>query len=111
MFTKKDLKNGDVCVCRDEDTYIAIPDVNCLKNKDGYNYIREYNDDLTIKSPYPQFDIIKVYRPQESYQCSFDKSQYSEGNLVFDRKRDPAQELTVTEIKEKLGYKIKIVGE
>lgn len=91
MFTKKDLRNGDVCVLNNGDASIYVDLLGgvfvCIT---GYNVSRNWKENLTnvVNRVNDAFDIVKVYRPKEPYQCCFDDSLYTDGDLVFDRERD-----------------------
>lgn len=87
MFTKSDLKNGDVIVRRNGDVEIAIVDRGVLVSKTGWNRLRDVREDLTDDDDFDnEWDIMKVYRPDRDYQCQF----YCEdrGNPIYDRERD-----------------------
>ena len=88
-FTKADLHNGDVVVRRNGSVEIACPETGTVICKNGFNNLSSINDDLTYNGYGDnESDIIKVYRPKESWQCQFDESMYVKGDLVFDRERD-----------------------
>jgi len=94
-FTKADLHNGDVVVKRDGSVNIVCLETSTLICINGFNKLSSINDDLTyneylIYNGYgdKEHDIMKVYRPKESWQCQFDKLKYTQGVLVFDRERD-----------------------
>jgi len=88
-FTKADLHNGDVVVKRDGSVNIVCFETGTLICKNGFNKLISINDDLTYNGyGSKEFDIIKVYRPNEAWQCQFDESGYTKGSLVFDRERD-----------------------
>ena len=90
MFTKSDLKNGDVIVRRNGSVEIAIVDLGVFITKDGWNNLKTLADDLT-DGEYPidkDWDIMKVYRPVKNYHCQFYPDNYKKGDLVFDRERD-----------------------
>lgn len=107
-FTKKDLKNGDVVVLRNENVGIAIPDQNVIVFDDGsFERISNYADDLRICDNYfPPMNIVKVYRPNQPYQCRFHPDGYTEAALVYERKE--VEEMTLEEICKALGKEIKI---
>ena len=99
MFTKSSLQNGDVCVQRGGTTEIYLNDsavgpVFLTYGRNGYygwNSIDEKRDDLTSKfQDWPQFDIVKVFRPKDPAAYNFLKTIY-EGQpnerwvCVFDR--------------------------
>lgn len=106
-FTKADLRNGDICVTREGNAYIAIPDINCLKSDNGSRYLNDtYNNDLTCKNNYVEDnyekdDIVDVYRPNEPHNCSFNVMFYKHGEHVYHR--DDKLRLTISDIAEKYG--------
>ena len=89
-FTKADLHNGDVVVRRDGSVRIVCLETGTLISKEGFGRLAFIDDDLTYINTLfgNQHDIMKVYRPKNPWQCQFDKSRYTEGDLVFDRERD-----------------------
>ena len=91
VFTKSDLKNGDVIVRQNGSVEIVMLDLGMLITCDGWNNLNEVMDDLTDEDSYyfdDGYDIVKVYRPVEKYHCSFTPSHYEHGELVYDRERD-----------------------
>lgn len=114
LFTKSDLRNGDVCVQSDGIVAIAIVDIGCLLVKDGYNMLDDFNENLEYNdSEFNILDIVKVYRPKNPYQCQFDSFSFEEGELVFDRAAIEPVEVTLEEIAKLKGVsvdRIKIVN-
>lgn len=107
-FSKKDLRSGDVVIQRNDNVQIAILEIGAfLTDTDGHNVFDIYNDDLTstLRSEY---DIIKVYRPNDAPECGFSKSRYGKGTLMYDES-NLVVEMTLEEICEALGKNIKIV--
>lgn len=92
VFTKKDLKNGDVIVRRNGWVEIVCVDLGVLITAGGWNNLSELNDDLTDNdNEYfnsDEYDIVEVYRPKDKYQCQFNPECYKKGELVYDRERD-----------------------
>lgn len=110
-FTKQDLKNGDICVRRDGNVGIAIPEHNSIVfqcSRDDTGHFK-----LNLKNCMSdKLDIVKVYRPSKNYQCSFDINFYAAGELVFDREKLEPIEVTIEEIAKLKGVsvdRIKIV--
>jgi hypothetical protein len=96
MFTKSDLKNGDVIVRRNGWVEIVIVDLDVLVSKHGWDSLYDINEDLTdcdSQNYSDEYDIVKVYRPRERYHCVFDKDAYTKGTLVYDRERDTKKPL------------------
>ena len=87
LFFKKDSDFASHLSLYEEN--IVCLETDTLIRTNGFSSLREMNDDLTYKGcGHEQYDIIKVYRPKETYQCQFDESGYGKGELVFDRERD-----------------------
>lgn len=87
MFTKSDLKNGDIIVRRNGDVEIVIVDRGVLVSKTGWNRLRDVREDLTDDADFcEEWDIVKVYRPKHDYQCQFDCED--RGTPIYDRERD-----------------------
>ena len=91
VFTKKDLKNGDVIVRENGWVEIVIVDLDMLVTKnEGWNNLSCVREDLTDSDSEGdfQYDIVKVYRPCKRWQCCFNANSYTAGELVYDRERD-----------------------
>lgn len=109
VFTKKDLKNGDVVMKRDGAVEIVILPLGTLVvNGPGFNSLNDINDDLTSTGD-SDHDIIAVRRPSRQNECTFNAFNYERGELVYDRNAKQTREMTVAEIEEALGYPIKVV--
>ena len=112
VFTKSDLKDGDIVLKRNGDVEIAIPSVGVFVRVAGFNSFNIFNDDLTstLKDKY---DIVEVRRPNKPSDCVFECFDFCKGEVVYNRERDsePVVEMTLEEVCEALGKKIKIVEE
>lgn len=106
-FTKQDLKTGDVCVLRNQEVLIAIIDLKCFVSQFNTISIDNYSDDLSnVHTHY--LDIVNIYRPSSTYECSFDANDYGNGEHVFEREDN--YRLTLEDIKQKLGLdKLEII--
>ena len=96
VFTKSDLKNGDVIVRRNGKVSIVILDLGVLIARDGWDTLSEINDDLTDIDCFgrdDEWDVVKVYRPTDKWQCQFSDLGYTRGELVYDRERDTEKPL------------------
>lgn len=117
-FTKDDLKNFDITVKRNGEVEMVNRDLEMLiTNDDAWNDLEHVRDDLTNIFG-DECDIIKVYRPLKKHHCSFDKRCYENGKLMFLRRGDDLapgeeelEEMTLSEIFDKLGKKVKIIPE
>ncbi len=102
-FTKSDLKSGDVILRRNGKVEIVCLETGTCILKNGYNKLSEINEDLTYQDDLVDYDIVKVYRPKEPYQCGFSEYAYKHGELVY--KRDDVVRMTLKEVEDKLGIK------
>ena len=105
-MTKADLKDGMIVELGDHTLMLVIQ--NKLVDKSSYTILGNFNDDLTHTAKYrDDMHIMKVY-------TTVGKTL----NDMFDRRflreiwcREPIKEMTISQLEELLGYKIKIVGE
>lgn len=118
-FTKSDLRTGDFVVLRNGDVACVLLKYNLLLEKNSWYDLGEYNDNLEDFHSFVNFsdyDIMKVYRPSESCQACF--NNFNMGKLLYDRKEiekveaeETIEEMTISQICESLGKKIKIIVE
>lgn len=109
VFTKKDIKNGDVVLRRNGDVEIVcLPLGTLICNGCWWNDFDSINLDLTHILG-EDYDIVAVRRPIEPHHCCFDAFTRELGKLVYDRERDEVKEMTIAEIEKELGYSIKVV--
>lgn len=124
---KSNLKSGMILECKDGCLYLVVlnhyicdeplllgidddnSDCNLCFNGEWMS-LNDYNDDLEIiDSDY--FSIKSVYIPQShavNKLCAYKKFPIkTNDNTTQD---EEIQEVTIKEIEEQLGYKIKIVG-
>lgn len=113
-FTFDDLRSGDVVEFRDHERYVILIDdtrevlirgIGCRDGQKTWADFRGWNDDMT----HPQFrnlDIMKVLRTTKLNSAPWVASD-SMMDVVFDR--DAPKELTVAEISQLLGYKVKVI--
>ena len=101
-MTKEYLKDGDIVTLRNGDRLVLYDGWFKDCSEENSNRLIELNDldnelnCIKCNGRVLENDIVKVERPVE-YETVF--------------KREEAQELTVDEISERLGYKVKVVGE
>lgn len=109
-----DLQTGMVVVLRNEEPYIVSR--NCAFHSDvlaGYKNFWElwntqidfdrYKEDMTFKGKDMElFDIMRIYEESK------DSIPFSKGKLLW--QREEYKEVTMKEIEEKFGCKVKIVG-
>lgn len=114
VFTKADLKNGDVILRRNGEVEIVILETGTCVGKDGWMKVSTINEDLTHGVGLfddNEWDIVAVRRPTEPYECTLKAFEFEYGELIYDRERDTVKEMTIGEIEEQLGYKIKVIKE
>lgn len=112
IFTKADLKNGDVIKRRNGNVGIVCVDTGTIIVGRGWDSLDEINPDLTFKpSSSGQSDIVKVLRPTKPSDCQFDAFSCNLGTLVYDRERDDpeVEEMTMDDVCKALGKRVKIV--
>lgn len=108
LMTKSDLKNRMLVRAKCGSLYMVVD--GFLVKESGWFSLNCYNEDLTIKRDVrvkgcinlEDYDITKVYSVAKSFNTN-------ECELLWERPE--VKELTIQEIEDKLGYKVKIVGE
>lgn len=104
-FTKADLKPGMVVELCDGDRYLFVNDK--FANAHEWSDSKHYNNDLT-HSVYDNLHIVKVYTSTgHTLGTMLNNSSLT---LVWERK-DDVKEMTVAEIEEKLGFKVKVIAD
>lgn len=99
-FTKADLKNRMVVECRNGGRYMVVDDR--LLSNDGFNFLYSYDEDLIIKNrEVKEYDIMKVYAKITILDLE------SANDILWERLE--VKEITMSEIEEKFGCKVKIV--
>lgn len=107
MFTKKDLKNGDMVKLRNGTIGIILLGIDCLLTAETGGYCLKYvKNDLTHDT-YSDRDIVAVYRTNNPEMVSF--RSFNRDELVYERKE--VEEMTLEEVCKALGKEIKIVKE
>ena len=108
LSPKAMLKSGMRVVYRACMGNRILVDTILIGDDGGWLLLGDYNEDLTYDDVDSKLDIMKIYnKPYFSHQILIHDEV---GSLVWERKEEePTQELTVTEIEAKLGYKVKVV--
>lgn len=113
-MTKSDLIAGKhVVETRDGDKYLIFDSEECkfMYRVDGeFLDLERYREDLTRMSGDKSYDIMKVYE----LVCPANQNSikaYCERYLLLVWERTEPKEMTMAELEEKLGYKVKIVKE
>lgn len=110
---KSDLKTGMRATNRRGTIYIVLLNASTTDDNADDEFVSFdgsqdpldcYNDDLTNSYDYFDLDIVKVETP-----VSFNSILKPEGKYVTVWQRETVKEMTVEEIQQALGYKIKIV--
>ena len=110
MFTKDNLEVGQFVILRDDRRFLV------LKTEGGQYYLSDtescfvgldgFNNDLTSKTN-TDSDVMKVCVPSSPDNLCGMLSGFTHGKLIW--KREEIVELTVAQISERLGYKVKVV--
>lgn len=102
-FTKADLRNRMVVEYRNGDRRMVVDDR--LMGKFNYCVLTEYDDNLIRKDLDSVFDIMKVYR-----RISVFSKKDNENSLELLWERPEIKEVTMSEVEEKFGCKVKIIN-
>lgn len=105
-MTLNDLKDGMVVKTR-EGMLGMVHGARILFEK-SHTDLNEYKMDLTRNDEYSRLDIIAIYRSDRPTSLN---TFFRVDNLIELWERAPEVEMTVAQIEEKLGYRIKIVSE
>lgn len=135
MMTKKDIKAGDIVLLKDGRRCIVMPNIqdpnkelvlygvlnlrptfiasNCIRPFGIVSIVDNYNDDLTPFSGDNGYTIMAVRRnPFAVASCLFEMlTDYSKDCYYWDWEREEIKEVTMKEVEEKFGCKVKIVKE
>jgi hypothetical protein len=83
-------------------------------------HLNDYNDDLTdsVDRPFSDYDIMAIRKTNDccvkfTVPFIFDVLFYNEGSnrIYWDLQREDVKEVTMVEVEEKFGCKVKIVKE
>jgi hypothetical protein len=131
-MTKKDIKKGDIVLLEDGRRCIVMPDINdpnkrlvlygvlnlhnivlCFDKLFGIiASLHYYDDDLTDNNGYTIMAVRK--NPIGSAACLFEmltNDSIDKDRFYWDWKREEVKEVTMAEVEEKFGCKVKIVKE
>lgn len=109
---KSDLKTGMVVQTRTGDNFLVMSNPDC-EDRDlicfsgSYMSLKDYTD--TLEYPNSDYDIVKVFTIGRSISYILSEKDLLKFELIWER--DEPKEMTVGEIEEELGFKIKIVGD
>lgn len=110
----RDLKTGMVVEMRSGNKYLVVNDYFIADT--GHMTFKKYNEDMTCKSGYIDFDIIKVWTQKEmtNLNAMLTTSWLSEdrfGHLIWDREKGDYVDMTLEEVCKALGKNVRIVKE
>ena len=111
IFTKSDLKDGDMVLRRNDVVEVVIFSLGVLSGAEGCMLLADTNEDFSDINGEEDWDIIEVRRHNHPYDCQLTCFESDLGEVVYNRERDtiPVVEMTLDEICKALGKKIKIV--
>jgi len=106
---KSDLKNQMIVECRNGLRYMVVDDI--FVGYSSWLYLHAYDDELKCKScrigeNCKDYDIIKVYSQAYSFA---EGNFFSEDKVIWERSE--VKEVTMSEVEEKFGCKVKIIKE
>ena len=102
-FTKSDLANGMVVEQRCGTRKIVIDDR--IVGYDSYGELQRY-DDILLHHINIELDIVKIYKPADTIEVALKSN-----NLKLLWERSEVKAVTMAEVEEKFGCKVKIVKE
>ena len=105
-MTLNDLKDG--MVVRTREGMLGMIHGDRILFERTYTLLREYKMDLTRNDMYNRLDIMTIYRSDRPTSLN---TFFRTDNLIKLWERGPEVEMTIAQIEEKLGHKIKIVSE
>ena len=106
LFTKEDLKVGMIVELRNGKRYLVM-EKDKLLSKYGNMSLASYNNDLEFSDDVEKdeaWDIIKVFKSNANNLNTL----FQDDNLELLWEREIVKEMTLAEIEEQLGYKIKL---
>lgn len=124
-MTKKDIEVGDLVLLRDGRVCVIRKGYNRLvlygKPSDDYpaitwiNTLDDYTDDLTDSDNYHKYDIMAVRKCWPEYigvyLIDILLSDVTPDEIAWNWEREEVKEVTMAEVEEKFGCKVKIVKE
>jgi hypothetical protein len=100
-FTKSDLANGMIVEQRCGMRKIVIEDR--IVGYESYGELENYEDNLLHQNQ-PALDIVKIYKPADTIRLALHSNILQ---LLWERSE--VKEVTIAEVEEKFGCKVKIV--
>lgn len=106
-FTKEDLKDWMLVVTRNDDRWIVTKDATILSGE-GNEFISFFNY-INFKNRYnSKYDIVEVYS-ERKYGNPIVLTK--DGRKLLYKEEEEVEEITLSEIEQMLGKKIKIISE
>lgn len=105
-FTKADLKNRMVVEYRNGSLRLVVGDT--LIGKGGFLSLSDYKENLIYENEKAEFDIVKIY----NRISNLDNLEIIGAlDLLWERPEIPEiKEVTMSEVEEKFGCKVKIIN-
>ena len=106
---KSDLRSGMIVRLRNGNLYVTMEVEGHLiiTNKNSWNPLDNYKEDLTEKHNFAKLDIVEIYR---GYCGNIDLMfKVTPEKRIWDR--EIPKKVTMKEVCEKFGYEIEIVWE
>lgn len=118
---KSDLKTGMIVITRDGNQFVVFIDVvdtckggdlhSVIVNDEDWLSLKNYDENLIYKNDaLPEFDIIEIYAPSNLFGFMNIEYEKDERKLLWKRE-DNIKEVTIRDIEDKFGCKVKIVSE
>lgn len=109
-MTKSELKSGMVVETKDGERMICIDNNGklVLMNLNGENYlsVEKMDDDMSYPMWCDYCTIMKVFAPQTTLnECK------NTEDIIWERQKAKAKEMTLAEIEKEIGYPVKIIKE
>ena len=104
-FTKADLKNCMVVEYRNGSLRLVVGDT--LIGKGGFLPLSNYKENLIYENKNAEFDIVKIY----DTISNLDHLEIIGAlDLLWERPELEVKEVTMSEVEEKFGCKVKIIN-
>lgn len=103
-FPKEELKDGMLVQYRDGSFRLVLNGL--LMGETRHDTMNDFDSDLTCKL-YDAYDIMKVYKSMA--HCFSELYEESCMELIWSRDRLEPKEMTMGELEDLLGYKVKII--
>lgn len=109
-----DLKTGMIVQFRNGGKYLVVN--NCFIANTSHMFMYKYNEDMTCKNDcnYRDGDIMKVWEVEEL--CNLNSMLLSNwtdedrfGHMIWDRENEDRVDMTLEEVCEVLGKKVRII--